>query len=51
MKSIDVTLQRTYLTKNAKRNIVRHPAKLSNILEEIKNYGFGRIWIFGNGGI
>ena len=32
MKSIDVTLQHTYLTKTAKRNIVQHPAKLSNIL-------------------
>ena len=32
MKSIGVTLQRTYLTKNCKKNIVRHPAKLSNIL-------------------
>ena len=32
MKSIGVTLQRTYLTGTAKRNIVRHPAKLSNIL-------------------
>ena len=33
MKSIAVTLQRTYLTKKtAKRNIVRHPDKFSNIL-------------------
>ena len=32
MKSIGVTLQRTYFTKKAKRNIVQHPAKLSNIL-------------------
>ena len=31
MKSIDVTLQRT-LQKIAKRNFVRHPARLSNIL-------------------
>ena len=27
-------LQRTYLTKTAERNIVRHPAKLSNIVDE-----------------
>ena len=33
MKSIGVTLQRTYLTKkNAKVTIMRHPAKLSYIL-------------------
>ena len=32
MKSIGVKLQRTFLQKTAKRNIVRHPAKLSNIL-------------------
>ena len=32
MKSIGVTLQRTYLTKSAKGNIVQNPAKLSNIL-------------------
>ena len=38
MKSIDVTLQRTYLTKNCKKNIVGHPAKLSNIL--------GRTYVF-----
>ena len=31
MKSIDVTLQRTYLKKTANRNIVRHPAKSSLI--------------------
>ena len=34
MKSISVTIQRTYLTKTAKRNIVQHPAKLSNILDQ-----------------
>ena len=33
MKSIGVTLQRTYLTKNCKITIVRDPAKLSNILD------------------
>ena len=33
MKSIDITLQRTY-QETAKRNIVRHPANLSNILEK-----------------
>ena len=33
MKPIGVTLQHTYLTKNTKRNIVRHLAKLSNILD------------------
>ena len=32
MKSIDVTLNAPILHKNAKRNFVRHPAKLSNIL-------------------
>ena len=37
MNSIGVTLQRTYLAKTAKRNIVRHPAKLSNILVQTKN--------------
>ena len=37
MKSKGVTLQRTYLAKTAKRNIVRHPAKLSNILVQTKN--------------
>ena len=36
MKSIGVTLQRIYLTKNCKKNIVRHPAKLSNILGKTK---------------
>ena len=33
MKSIGITLQRTY-QETAKRNIVRHPANLSNILEK-----------------
>ena len=37
MKSKGVTLQRTYLAKIAKRNIVRHPAKLSNILVQTEN--------------
>ena len=37
MKSKGVTLQRTYLAKTAKRNIVRHPAKLSNILVQTEN--------------
>ena len=32
MKSIGVTLQRTYLTKNYKKKHCAHPAKLSNIL-------------------
>ena len=31
MKSIGATLQRTYLTKTAKRNILRHPSELFNI--------------------
>ena len=31
MKSIGVTLQRNYLTKNCKNNNLRHPAKLSYI--------------------
>ena len=35
MKSIGVTLQRTYLTKNCKKNIVRNPAKLFNILANL----------------
>ena len=34
MKSIGVTLQCSYLPKNAKKNIVQHPAKPSNILGE-----------------
>ena len=34
MKSIDVTLQHTYLTKNCeKKNIVQHLAKLFHILD------------------
>ena len=37
MKSKGVTLQHTYLAKTAKRNIVRHPAKLSNILVQTEN--------------
>ena len=36
MKSIGATLQRTYLQKTAERNIVRHPAKLFNILGWVK---------------
>ena len=33
MESIGVPLQRTILQETAKINIVRHPAKLSNILD------------------
>ena len=33
MKSIGVTLQRTYLTKNCKNQYLRHLAKLFNILD------------------
>ena len=36
MKSKVVTLQGTYLAKTVKRNIVPHPAKLSNILGKTK---------------
>ena len=36
MKSTGVKLQRTILQKTVKRNIVRHPAELSNILDGIK---------------
>ena len=37
MKSIGVTLQRIYLTKNCKKkkNNVRYPTKLSNILDQM----------------
>ena len=38
MKSIGVTLQRTYLTKTTNTNIVRHPAKFSNILVLSKEF-------------
>ena len=51
MKSLDITFQRTYLRKICKRNIVRHPAKLSNILDlrknsllKKKNY-VGTVWL------
>ena len=38
MKSIGVTLQRIYLTKNCKKkHCVRNAAKLSNILDIIKD--------------
>ena len=37
IKSIDVTLQRTYLKKTAKRNIVRRPGELFNILGSTKS--------------
>ena len=36
MKSKVVTLQGTYLAKTVKRNIVPHPAKLSNILGKME---------------
>ena len=54
MKSIGVTLKRTYLTKNCKKTQknkktktkkkqknVRHPAKLFNILVKIKKQPYG----------
>ena len=36
MKSKVVMLQGSYLAKTVKRNFVRHPAKLSNILAKTK---------------
>ena len=33
MKSIGIVLQRTYRKNTAKRNVVQHPVKLSNILD------------------